>query len=70
MSNSTITVEQVQAKTVRETVAICLGDQGIKKLVYIFPIASGVPYWRVVIDGRIESDHLELVDAVAAYNAG
>jgi hypothetical protein len=67
----TITIEQVQAKTIRETVAISESNSGgIKKLVYVFPVASALPYWRVVIDGEIDGDHLELAAAVAAYNAG
>lgn len=69
MTQQTITIEQVQAKTIRETVAICTTGGSIKKLVYVFPIASGVPYWRVVVGDDI-SDHLELAAAVAAYNAG
>lgn len=70
MSKQTITIEEVQAITIRHTVAISGGAGPVKKLVYVFPVASGVPYWRVVVDGEIESDHLGLEEAVAAYNAG
>lgn len=70
MSKTTITVEDIQAKTIRHTVAISQGSGSIKKLVYVFPIASGVPYWRVVVNGAVEVDHLELAAAVEAYNAG
>lgn len=71
MSKPTITIEEIRRRTIRETVAI--GDTasgGIKKLVYVFPVASGLPYWRLVIDGEIAEDHLELAQAVTAYNAG
>jgi hypothetical protein len=70
MSKPIITVEEVQGKTIRETVAISESMGGVKKLVYVFPVASGVPYWRVVIDGEITEDHLELAAAVEAYNRG
>lgn len=70
MSKQTITIEEIQAQTIRDTVAFCVSGSSIKKLVYVFPIASGVPYWRLVIDGLIEEDHLELEEAVQAYNAG
>jgi hypothetical protein len=70
MSKTTITIEEIQGKTIRETVAISQGNDGIKKLVYVFPIASGLPYWRVVVNGEITEDHLELAAAVEAYNRG
>lgn len=70
MSKSTITIEEIQRRTIRETVAISdSATGGIKKLVYVFPIGSNLPYWRLVIDGEIAEDHLDLERAVQAYNA-
>lgn len=71
MSKPIITVEEIQAKTIRETVAMSMPAGGsIKKLIYVFPVASGLAYWRVVIDSEIVGDHLDLAQAVQAYNAG